>query len=728
VDQRALTATALAAACLFAPARAADSAAEIRIGVTDTPVHLDGILDEEAWRHAAIIQDLTQQDPKPGEPTPFTTEIRIVRDARFIYIAAICRDPDPDKIAIHTMLRDGSITGDDSIAVIFDTFEDGRTGFYFAVNAAGARVDALVSGSGDPSLDWDGIWDARARRTAEGWTAEIAIPARTLRFAKDGARWGFNVERHVPRTRLVTRWTGTTLDASFYDLKRAGKLAGVDGFRQGTGLSVSPYVLGRRTAEFDPQGTSGGGEAGIDVTENFDSGFSAVGTLNTDFAETEVDTRQINLTRFPLFFPEKRTFFLEGSNQFDFGGGLGLDVDFIPFFSRRIGLFQGHEVPILGGAKLVGQRGPFGIGILDTETGDTPRTRATNLFSGMTTLDASDHLRFAAMATVGDPDGAGQSWLGGLNAVYRTEKFLGDKNFIAGAWSARSGGDPAGTGDRGGFGAHVEYPNDLWSLYATFRDFGDALEPALGFLPRPGTRQYEVGGAYQPRPGSAWWSSWARQFYYETFARYITDLDGQPESWDVFVTPFNVGTKGGGHTEVNWDPTYERLIAPFEISPGVVIPPGDYHFTRYRFELQTSLARRLRAGTSDWFGEFYDGKLTQLGAFVSYTSREGHVSVLLNTENDLATLPEGDFTDRLFLLRAVFAATPDLVFSSNAQYDSTSRELGFNNRVRYTIRPGTDLYVVWNRGWIRPFPDPGDLTLGPQSDEIVVKLRHTWRP
>ncbi|HZE88037.1 MAG TPA: hypothetical protein VE404_00750, partial [Verrucomicrobiae bacterium] len=297
-----------------------------------------------------------------------------------------------------------------------------------------------------------------------------------------------------------------------------------------------------------------------------------------------------------------------------------------------------------------------------------------------------------------------------------------------GAWSARSGGDPAGTGDRGGFGAHVEYPNDLWSLYATFRDFGDALEPALGFLPRPGTRQYEVGGAYQPRPGSAWWSSWARQFYYETFARYITDLDGQPESWDVFVTPFNVGTKGGGHTEVNWDPTYERLIAPFEISPGVVIPPGDYHFTRYRFELQTSLARRLRAGTSDWFGEFYDGKLTQLGAFVSYTSREGHVSVLLNTENDLATLPEGDFTDRLFLLRAVFAATPDLVFSSNAQYDSTSRELGFNNRVRYTIRPGTDLYVVWNRGWIRPFPDPGDLTLGPQSDEIVVKLRHTWRP
>lgn len=296
-------------------------------------------------------------------------------------------------------------------------------------------MDGLISGPGELSLDWDGIWDVATRRGPSGWTAEIVVPAQTLAFRKGESRWGFNVERFVPRDRTTLRWSGTTLDSLIDDVSRAGALEGVGALEQGLGLSVSPYALARFRSNRDSDHRTFGGTSGGDVSYNLTPQLAGVLTVNTDFAETEVDTRQVNLTRFSLFFPEKRAFFVEGANLFQFG--LGLDDLFIPFYSRRIGLFEGRLAPIDAGVKVLGYAGRFGLALLDVETGDGAGAPGTNLFAGRVTYDADSHLRLGAAGTSGNPDGVHENSLGGIDAVWRTSTFAGDKNFSVGAWGAR---------------------------------------------------------------------------------------------------------------------------------------------------------------------------------------------------------------------------------------------------------------------------------------------------
>ena len=495
----------LAAAAVFLLLSARPGAAEepqsspsTAVAPAAGPIVLDGVLDEPAWAEAGAIPGLTQQDPEPGRPTPFdTTRISILSDGENIYFGVVCPDPEPDKIAVHTLQRDAELDGDDTIAVVLDTFGDGRTGYLFRINAGGARQDGLISGKEDVSLDWDGLWEARSRRTATGWTAEIALSARSLRFRPGLPSWGMNFDRYVSRERLTLRWSGASLDARLEDLQRAGSLTGLAALRQGLGLSFAPYALGRADDRHDVQEAQRKGEAGFDLSYNLTPELGAVLTVNTDFAETEVDTRQVNLTRFPLFFPEKRPFFLEGSNLFEFGSGI--EEDFIPFYSRRVGLVRGQVIPIDAGLKLLGRAGPWSIAALDIETGEGAAAPGTNLFAGRTTYDLNEHLRVGALATRGDPTGSGDNTLAGLDALWQTSAFRGDKNLGFGAWAARSNGDLP-RGQRSGWGFKADYPNDLWDLFLTYRELGEALDPAVGFLPRPGTRQAEGGGAFQPRP------------------------------------------------------------------------------------------------------------------------------------------------------------------------------------------------------------------------------------
>ncbi len=688
---------------------------------TSRPIRLDGALDEPEWQGAGVISALVQQSPQPGGPTPYRTEVRLLVDAEHLYIGVTCFDPSPESIALHTMQRDGNMHGDDTVAVVLDTFGDGRSGYLFRTNVAGARLDGLISGPEELSLDWDGIWDVHTRRGPEGWTAEFRIPARTLRFTPGLTRWGFNVERFIARDRTTLRWSGATLDARLEDLSRAGVLEGVEGLRQGLGLSISPYGLVRRNSDFMLQDKSLRGEGGLDVGYNFTPQLAGVLTLNTDFAETEVDTRQVNLTRFPLFFPEKRSFFLEGSNLFEFGLGLGREL--IPFYSRRLGLFEGQVVPIDAGLKVLGRAGPWGIAALDVETRNTSAAPRTNLFAGRATYDVDPHLRLGGIVTRGDPDGVHRNSLVGLDAVWRTSRFGGDKNFFVGFWGARSGGD-VGPGKRSGWGFKVDYPNDLWDLVAQYNEFGDALDPALGFLPRPGTRHYRVSSAYQPRPQGGTFS-WVRQFFFELRGDLYTDLSGKTQTWRVFTAPFNARTQSGEHLEANWAPEYQRLTEPFEISPGVVIPPGGYPFHRFRVEAQSSEHRPWRVGTTVWFGTFYDGRLTQLSSFINWTDASGRLQLAAEAENDFGYLPEGNFIQRLWQLKGVYAFGPDLVLSSFIQYDSESRDVGMNTRLRWTLTPGSDVFLVWNRGWREP--GMGSLSLKPTSEQIVVKLRWTFR-
>jgi hypothetical protein len=705
-----------------------DKPARVTVGRTATPVVVDGRLDEPGWAAAGVIADLLQQSPVPGGPTPYRTEVRLLTDGETLYFGVRCDDPDPRRIAIHTMQKDADLTGDDSVTFVLDTFGDQRTAYFLQVNAAAARYDGLIDNQEDISPDWDGIWSAAVVRDAGGWTLEVAIPSHTLRFTPGAAAWGFNVQRYVARDRTTLRWSGTTLDAQLTDMRRAGVLDPVGGLSQGIGLSISPYGLVRRVEDFVAGDVDTTGEAGVDVAYGLSDQLSGVLTVNTDFAETEVDTRQINLTRFPLFFPEKRYFFVEGANQFAFGTGPG--TDFVPFFSRRVGLFADERVPIDIGAKIIGRQGRWGIGLLDVMTGDATVAPATNMFAGRVTYDVTGHLRAGAIGTRGDPDGVSDNWLGGLDLLWQTSTFRGEKNLSIGGWWSKTGGDPP-TGNPGGrsdgSGFKVEYANDRWYDLFAFRSFGESLNPAMGFLPRPGVRIYDTGLAFKPRPQSGWWAGKVRQFFFEIFPYYVTDHSGTTETWEVFAAPFNVETPAGAHLEADWDPQFERLDAPFEVSPGVIIPVGAYHFTRYRAEASSQPDRPWTVHFIGRFGGFYSGQLTSTELTAGYAARGGRLQISVDGLHVQGTLPEGDFITRLWQLKTSYAVSPDLVFSVYGQYDSDSHNLGVNSRMRWTIQPGADLYVVWTRGWLHP-PDADRWSdAEPQSDEAIVKLRWTFR-
>lgn len=711
---------------------AASETPKVTAGRLSGSLRIDGVLDEAAWQQAGVIPDFVQQMPRPFEPTPYHTEVRLLVDDDTLYLGVHCIDPEPDKIVVHTLQRDGELFSDDHVTFVLDTFGDRRSGYIFRVNAAGAIQDGLVDGSsggneygGGGGGEWDGIWRAAGRVTATGWDCEIAIPSRTLRFAKGADIWGFNIERTVPREHMDLRWTAITLDSTLSDLRRAGELAGVGHLRQGLGLSVSPYALVRSERDFQLETSTTKGDAGLDVAYGLGPQLSAVLTVNTDFAETEVDSRQINLTRFSLFYPEKRQFFTDGSNLFSFGSGL--DQSFIPFFSRRIGLHEGERVPLLGGVKLVGRQGRFGIGILDVQTKDGANVGGTNLFASRVTYDVDDHLRFGLIGTYGDPDGESDNHLVGVDALWQTSTFRGDKNLRAGAWFAGSGGDGP-DGKRTGYGLQIAYPNDLVSSSITFKEFGDALRPAIGFLPRPGTRWYEGELSYNPRPRTGWLSTWVQRLNFGVFSEVVTDLSGTTESWSADVCLLGVESQSGDRLEFMVEPQYEYLPYPFEISDGVVVPAGKHRFNRYSIEAGTSHHRTWEVESELSFGTFYTGTMREWEQSIGYNSSGGRLQVALAFESYWGDLPEGRFTERVLSLRSAYCLSPTFVVSAFAQYDTDSRNVGVNTRLRWTVQPGTDFYVVWNHGWQRPFGEDSWRVLEPVSDQAIVKLRYTWRP
>ncbi|MGN6790200.1 MAG: DUF5916 domain-containing protein [Rhodanobacteraceae bacterium] len=362
-----LAATLASALSATTPAAAPAQPAYVQtVQVSQGAIVLDGALDEPAWQRVTKLR-LTQQDPHPGQPTPYVTTVRVLRDGTHLYFGVECTDPDQAKLAMRSLERDSDQQHDDHVTIVLDTLGTHHLGYVFQVNAGGARTDGLMSpASSDPNYDWDGIWDAKVRRTATGWTAEIAIDVRSLQIRKGAEVWGLNLQRYVPREQLSLLWTGISLDASIFNLTRTGSLAGVGNFQQGRGLDVTPYALVRH----DSVGNRSAGQVGGDVRYNLTPGITATLTFNPDFAEAEADTDQVNLTRFSLFFPEKRRFFSEGANIFTFGAGLVDNNTFIPYYSRRIGLVDGETVRVDAGAKILGSDGPWTIDALGVQWAD----------------------------------------------------------------------------------------------------------------------------------------------------------------------------------------------------------------------------------------------------------------------------------------------------------------------------------------------------------------------
>jgi len=648
-------------------------------------------------------------------------EIRLLADRENLYIGIRAFDSDPGGIVSYSKARDSQLRSEDHVKLIVDPFLDGQSGYVFAINPGGARYDALIADQGlGENASWDAIWEAGTRRGPEGWTAEIRIPVQSLTFDASLEAWGLNVERRVQRKVEVSRWASPTRDAPITQTGRAGLITGLPAFDNGLGLTVRPSLVGGVEKDAPDAQWTGDAEPSLDVFQRIGSNATAVVTVNTDFAETEVDTRRTNLTRFPLFFPEKRTFFLDGADIFDFGAGLETfhSPDLIPFFTRRIGLLQGEEVPIVVGGKFSGRQGRTNFGGLVTRTGSVDGlVDATQMGSIRLKQNVLEQSSGGIMASFGDPQGRSGSYTVGGDLVYNTSRFLGNRNLIVGGWGLVT--DRADlVGDRSAFGGIIDYPNDVVDLWVAYKRIGAEFDPSLGFVPRKGVHLANAGFNYR------WWSPapWIRNLYFELVPIMAWDIPGNLESYRIFTAPLNVRLESGDRIEINVQPQGERLPEDFEIADGVVIPVGTYDWVRYRAEVDFAGHRLVSGRISWWFGDFYDGRVDEISTRLAINPSDFITFELTGTRN-VGTLPAGDILQEVLGSRVLVNFSPDLQLSFFGQYERESDEFGGNTRLRWTFDPMGDLFVVYNYNAL----DEDLVGWRTESSQLIVKLQYSFR-
>lgn len=689
---------------------------EVRAGALSEAHRIDGRLDEPSWATAGVIDTLTQADPRAGAPASGRTTIRVLAGAKALVIGIESDQPPNVPIVSFSVRRDASLTQEDHVRLVLGPFMDGRSGYVFALNPSGARYDGIINPGGEnDNAEWDGIWDAATTRRDGGWSAEVWIPFLTLSFKPDLDTWHFNVQRRIQGLLETDRWASAARQYQVTQTSRAGRLTNLPRVDLGQGLSVRPAVRAGAGVPAPAADVDGELRGSLDVTKRLGANILASATVNTDFAETEVDTRRTNLTRFPLFFPEKRTFFLEGDDIFAFG--LGLDRDVLPYFSRRVGLVAGSEVPIIAGGKVNGRVGSTNVGALVVGTNDRPGVAGDEAMLAVARVKQNlwRESWAGAMATVGDPLGRAGRWLVGGDFTYATSRLRGDKNLLVGVWGLAT--DQQAGNDARAYGVKVGYPNDKWDIALNYKRIGRHFAPALGFVPRPAVQLFNLGIDNRTRIARGPF----QQLVHEFRPFVATDLAGRWESYRVFVAPINWRFRSGDRFEVNVNPVGERLRLPFEVSRGVVIAPGRYHWTQYRLEVGTAQKRRFYTQVTWWFGGFYDGAIDQV-IWTGAWNPTALLTVEFTGERNMGRLPSGDFTQTLAGNRLRLNVSPDLSVSSYVQYDTITDSVGVNTRLRWTFRPEADLFVVYNHN-IRSLVDRWRL----DSNQLVMKVQYAFR-
>jgi hypothetical protein len=675
---------------------------------------LDGKLDDPCWQSAPALTHFAQVLPVEGAPPTERTEVRFVFTRDALFLAVRCFDSDPRGILAKQMQHDGTLVADDLVSLVFDTFDRQRDGYLFSFNPAGTRVEGLIEDVARLNTLWDTLWQVRARIDAEGWVAEVAIPFKSLSFDPRSDTWGCNIERMIRRKQESVRWTGLSRAKHVTQLSDFGQLRGFTNLHQGLGLELKPFVsvkyrndatTGRREWKFKPGG---------DVTYHLTPSLKANATFNTDFAEADVDQRVVNLSRFPLFFPEKRDFFLQDSSLFAFGG---LGGSPLPYYSRRIGLSaSGQPVDILAGGRLTGRIGNTSVALLDVQQDDYAGVPSKNLFVGRVSTKVLEESNLGLIGTMGDPRYAGDNALGGVDFGYLNSRLANGRQLVGHAYAMATTSDHAG-GEGVAFGGDLDYPNEPLDVHLFFRQIGDKFDPGLGFVERTAIREYIASARYLWRPNTRWLRSislGARPYF-------TTDLDNRVVAEDHDVPILTFTTPPGD--SLTLETTYYRDVVdePFEMWPGVVIPRGDYGFWRFKPSIQSSAARPLSAGFGFRHGDFYSGRRTDYRPSLDWRPSR-YITFGAAYELRQIRLTQGDFDVHLASLRLNLALTPDLTWSTVVQYDNKSSDVGLNSRIRWTYRPGSDVFFVVNQGW-----DYDDARFHRVASEITLKVGTTFR-
>jgi hypothetical protein len=718
-------------------AEAPRSVAVTRLQAIDV-IRLDGVLDEAVWQRVSAATGFTQREPNVGDPATEPTEVRVVIDADRIILGVMLHDSQPDRVFGNQMQRDQSFDSDDRFIWTFDTFANGRTGYFFEVNPLGAMGDGLIdpaSGDGEFGVginrSWDGIWTARVRRLVNGWSAEVEIPFKTLNFDPEGRTWGVNFQRTLRRLNEESLWTGFARNQGLARMVNAGRLAGLDGLSQGVGLALRPYGVatlssapGRGLPAQDAAAT-----AGLDAFYNLTPALRANLSVNTDFAETEVDRRRVNLTRFPLFFEEKRDFFLEGSSFFDFSREGGEAI--VPFFSRRIGLdSSGRPQRVELGGKLTGQAGPWDIGVLQIRTADTTPTGVAVTSPAEDFSVVRIRRRLFEQSYVGGlytrralrERDASAAQTAGADFAFQTSRFRTNRNLALSGYFVNTT-QPAGVGKGSAYGVRAAYPNEPVTLELAAQAIEPNYDPAVGFVERRAYLRLNPTAEWAPRLRN---HPWIRGFEFSLDANLLNDFENRPLTRAVQLPDVEMNFQDGGRVSFEVNHQFERLEEDFEISDGVILPAGGrYEFTNYQLSAASS-DRRVVAVDSDFtFGGFFSGSRRELTIEFSARPRRG-VSMALEVEQNTLRLAEGSFSAAVYRAQINTQASPWVSIANTLQYDTVSRQMGWQLRFRWIERPGTDLFVVYTHNWQETGP-PLPRRLSTLDQRLATKLVYTIR-
>lgn len=686
----------------------------------DPPV-VDGRVDDAIWAGVKPYTDFTQQDPFEGAPATESTEVRLLVGRGHLYIGLICFDSDPSKIIVSQARRDASLTDTDSVIMVFDTFNDNQNAFVFGTNPLGIEYDGQVAREGQTSglssqggaagtqrgsisafnPNWDGDWTVRAQVTDRGWEAEMAIPLKTLRYSTGtGQTWGFNVLRNIRHKNEQVYLAPIPRGFDIYRVSLAAKVSGLN-LPPRRDIKVIPYVLGSANQDFlralDDQ-VDRNGDVGVDLKWGIRPNLTLDATINTDFAQVEADEEQVNLTRFDLFFPEKRPFFLENASTFQFGQPQSIDL----FFTRRIGLSPtGVPIDILGGGRLSGKiAGGWNVGLLNIQTDDlvvSSRTIApANNYSVVRAQKEVGRSSYGAIA-VGRyaTDRTGSTftkWNGayGLDANIQIGANQRVSSFIARTDTHGTlGGDYAGR-------AFYNYTDTLWQISGGYSQVGDRFNPEVGFLPRRGYRRPEFRAFFQPQPKDIKWIRRVAPHYsYNAFYGF----DDALQTSSMHVHPVEIQPAHGGRFGWFFDRNQDSPLQPFLVynrdDKRVAIPAGQYTWYQNAFEYLHDPSARVTGTIRVRVGDFYDGDFNSVELTSDYRISSRMNASVGWTRQDI-DLPTGSFVANLVPVKASYAFTTLASLSALVQYNGQTAQFSANIRLALLNRSGTGLFVVYN--------------------------------
>jgi hypothetical protein len=702
----------------------------VRVVRVDSPPVIDGRLDEAVWEQAEVITDFHQIRPGNGTPPTERTEVYLLYGSDALYVGARMYDSEPDRIAAPTVRHGQGLGRDDRLVVILDPFNTQRGGYRFETNSNGVRHDALYDSPDSFDSNWTVIWDTAASIFENGWTAELEIPFKTLPFDPTIDTWGFNFGRSIRRRGEEMVWVSRNRS---YNPSITGRAVGFAGLDQGLGLDIVPSLSINQRKAFTPSSSDAHLEPSLDVFYRVTPSLNASLTINTDFSATEVDDRQVNLTRFSLFFPEKRDFFLNDADLFEFGriGGSGnaatsasTENNGRPFFSRRLGLSpSGVPVDLKVGGKVSGRVGRWTLGALAVQQDDVGNLGAQPAFVARVSANVLSESSIGMMATAGDPNSNRDNALVGVDFRYLNTRLPGGRVMQADAWFQRT--DTEGlTGEDSAFGLGVRLPNNTgWRGGVVVKQLENNFLPALGFVSRSDVRDTAIDGGYTYFPRTRF----VQSMFFGADAQRVSFLDGGLQSEVILGRLLEIRNNTGEAVNAHYSVTREVVIEPFTIyrddARQVVVPPGSYSFGETVLRLSTGGQRAVSGGATYSTGEFLSGSRTNLAGDVAWKPSRLFALGFRYDWNDI-DLPQGDFITRLTRLTTDVNVSSTLYWVTLIQYDNVSEVIGVNTRLNWIPRAGQEGLIVLNHSL--QDRDRDDAFRSELLD-ISVKLNYTFR-